>query len=188
MTTPPQTAAGIVGREPLPVTGIPVLETERLRLRPFHAEDFEPLARLNADPDFMRYFGRALRAGESWRQLAMFIGHWQLKGFGFWAVEDKASGRFIGRIGCHEPAGWPGFEVGWGLDLAFWGQGLATEGGRAALAYAYDLVGAREVISVIHPDNAASIRVAEKLGARYERRMDLDGQPVLIYLHRDPRG
>ncbi len=181
-------AAAVVGREPLPVTSIPVIETARLILRPFRAADFEPLAHLNRDPAFMRFFGaRAMSPGESWRKLAMFIGHWQLRGFGFWAVEEKAGGRFIGRIGCHEPEGWPGFEVGWGLDPAFWGRGLATEGGRAALVYAYAMLGVSEVISVIDPDNAASIRVAEKLGARYERRMDLDGQPVLIYRHRDPR-
>ena len=73
------------------------------------------------------------------------------------------------RTGLHNPDGWPGPEVGWTLDRKFWGQGYATEAGRAAIAYAFDVLGWEHIISVIHPENLRSIRVAERLGMRYER-------------------
>ena len=68
-----------------------------------------------ADPDVTRYLadGRPLSRGDAWRQLAMIIGHWELRGFGLWAVEERSSGAFLGRIGCFEPEGWPGFEIGY---------------------------------------------------------------------------
>ena len=79
------------------------------------------------------------------------------------------------------PEGWPGFEVGWTLARAAWGNGYATEGARRALEYAFDELGEEKVISVIHPENAASIRVAEKIGERFDRTQDVRGQKRLIY-------
>lgn len=159
------------------------LETERLLLRPFRAEDLDAYAALCADPEVMRYIGegKTLGRAESWRQMAFFLGHWQLRGFGLWAAEHRATGALIGRIGLHRPEGWPGLEVGWLLGRAWWGQGLATEGGRAALEHAFHRLGADHVVSVIQPGNAASIRVAEKLGERLERREVLNGIEVAIY-------
>ncbi len=159
------------------------LETERLLLRPFREADLDAYARICADPEVMRHMGdgQPLSRPDAWRQMAFFLGHWQLRGFGLWAAEHRATGALIGRIGLHQPEGWPGLEVGWLLGRAWWGQGLATEGGRAALEHAFHRLGAIHVISVIQPGNAASIRVAEKLGERLERHEVLNGIAVAIY-------
>ena len=116
------------------------LETERLKLRMWRESDLDDYAELTADPLVMRYlqpgkppFTRA----DAWRSIAFFMGHWQMRGYGHWAVEEKASGRMIGRIGFLNPEGWPGFEIGWTLARHAWGKGYATEGGRRALDYAF---------------------------------------------------
>ena len=113
--------------------------------------------------------------------MAMFVGHWQLRGFGMWAVEERESERFIGRVGLHQPEGWPGLEVGWMLAPDTWDRGYATEAGRASLEHAWDVLGADHVISVIHPENVQSIRVAERLGEKSEGTHDLNGLEVLLY-------
>ncbi len=158
------------------------IECDRLLLRRFRDEDVEPYARICADEEVMRYVsGRPLTKSESWRQLAMYLGHWQLRGFGPWAATDRADGRLLGRIGLWQPEGWPGLEVGWLLERAAWGRGLATEGARAALACAFEVVGTDAVVSVIHPNNRPSIRVAEKLGERFLRRDKVQGVAVVLY-------
>lgn len=138
---------------------------------------------MSADPEVVRYMGNGQPATrvQAWRAMATFVGHWSLRGYGLWAVEERATGKFIGRIGLWNPEGWLGLEVGWLLDRAWWGRGLATEGARAALDYAFATLGADHVISVIHPENTRSIRVAEKIGERFEREHDFDGNPALIY-------
>ena len=159
------------------------LETERLLLRPFQEQDLDAYARVCADAEVMRFLGdgRALSRTDAWRQMAFFLGHWQLRGYGLWAAVLKETNAVVGRIGLHNPEGWPGLEVGWLLDRAVWGRGLATEGGRAALDFAFTVLKASRVLSVIHPDNARSIGVAERLGERFERRDALNGIEVLIY-------
>ena len=111
---------------------VPTLDTARLRLRPWHDDDLEPYAAMCADPEVMRYMGdgATLSRGDAWRSMAMFVGHWQLRGYGMWAVEERATRPFVGRVGLHRPEGWPGLEVGWMLDRATWGRGYATEAGR----------------------------------------------------------
>ncbi len=159
------------------------LETERLILRNYRLSDFKEHYKLCADPDVMRYLigGRPMSKLEAWRHMASLVGHWELLGYGYFAAEEKATGRFIGRIGFTNPEGWPGFEVGWTIAREFQGRGFATEGGRFLLRYAFDEVGVRHVISVIHPDNTPSIRVAERLGEKFEMRTEIDGMPVLVY-------
>jgi len=157
------------------------LETERLVLRMFRESDLDAYAEMCADPEVMRYIGQPITRAEAWRNLAMVIGHWHLRGYGLWAVEARASGALIGRIGCWRPEGWPGFEVGWMLRRDCWGRGLASEGGRAAMAYAFNERREPHVISVIHPENAASIRVAERLGERLEGRTEVQGVGVRVY-------
>jgi len=112
---------------------------------------------------------------------AMMLGHCELRGYGLWALTRRGDDRMIGRVGFFNPEGWPGFEVGWTLARAAWGNGYATEGARRALAYAFDVLGEETVISVIHPENAASIRVAERIGERFDRTQDVRGQKRLIY-------
>jgi RimJ/RimL family protein N-acetyltransferase len=118
---------------------------------------------------------------EAWRHMASMIGHWYLRGYGLWAVEEKDSGRFVGRIGCVNPEGWPGFEVGWTLKREFWGKGYATEGGRRALEYAFNELHKPHVISLINAENHASIRVAERLGETLEGTATIFGTEVLVY-------
>jgi RimJ/RimL family protein N-acetyltransferase len=165
------------------------IQTERLLLRAWRPDDFEDFARISADPEVMRYIasGQPATRSQAWRAMAVFVGHWSLRGYGLWATEERATGRFIGRIGLWNPEGWPGLEVGWLLDRACWGRGLATEGARAALDYAFTTVGADHVISVIDPQNTRSISVAEKIGERFEREYDLDGNRSLIYGITRPR-
>jgi RimJ/RimL family protein N-acetyltransferase len=163
---------------------IPTLVTERLLLRPFRPSDIDDYAALNTDPEVLRY----LSGGEqpwnrcrAWRHMAFLLGHWQLGGTGTWAVEHRETGAFIGMIGFAEPDGWPGFELAWTLVRRWWGFGYATEGARAALAHAFTVWHKERVISLIHPGNRASIRVAERIGERLLGHADLNGVEMLRY-------
>jgi RimJ/RimL family protein N-acetyltransferase len=162
------------------------LETERLRLRMFREDDLDAYAAMCADPEVMRYLGgKPFSRLESWRHMATILGHWALRHYGMWAVEERLTRQFVGRIGLIDPEGWPGFELGWALARPHWGKGLATEGARAALGYAFSVVRRDHVISLIHPDNHASIRVAQRLGERLEGETDLLGARVHVYgIHR----
>jgi RimJ/RimL family protein N-acetyltransferase len=159
------------------------LETDRLTLRMLRESDLDAYAQMCADPEVMRYLGdgQPLVRPMAWRNLAMMIGHWSLRGYGLWAVEERASGVLVGRIGFWEPEGWPGFELGWVLRRPFWGRGYATEGARAALPFAFTRLGRPHVISLIHPENAASIRVAQRLGECPVGSTEVMGKPALVY-------
>ena len=160
------------------------LETERLVLRMWREDDFEPYARICADPEVMRYLspeGRPLTRAESWRQMAYIVGHWHLRGYGHWAVEEKESGRLVGRLGFLNPEGWPEFEIGWTLARESWGKGYATEGARRALAYAFEELDREHVISLIRPGNEPSVRVAERIGEKREGTTDVLGMEVMVY-------
>ncbi len=163
---------------------IPILETERLRLRPLRGSDFEDYAALYADPEVVRYLGGGPEPwdrGRSWRHMAFQKGHWDLAGIGMWAVEHRETGAFVGLIGFAAPEGWPGFEIAWTLSRRWWRQGYATEGARAALDYAFTILKKDRVISLIHPDNAASIRVAGRIGEKLQGRIQHLGREMLCY-------
>lgn len=162
---------------------IPHIETNRLKLRAFCQNDVGDYLGLVGDAGAMRYIGtgRTLNAEEAWVQIATILGHWQLRGYGLWALEDKQTGDLVGRAGLYNPDGWPGLEVGWALIPRFQGQGFATEAGAAALNFAFGEVGADAIISCIQPGNAPSIAVAERLGQRYVRNDLLQGIRVHIY-------
>ena len=163
---------------------IPILTTERLRLRPFAARDIDDYAELYADRDVLRYLNGGPEPwdrGRAWRHMAFVMGHWQLRGSGTWALEQKETGAFVGVVGFSEPAGWPGLELAWTLARRWWGHGYATEGARAALAHAFDAWRKDRVISLIHPENRASIRVAERLGERLQDRIEHLGREMLCY-------
>ena len=164
---------------------IPVLETERLRLRGLRADDVALFTRIYADTRVVRHLGdgRTLDAGQAWRSCAALAGHWTLRGYGQWIAEEKSSGEVVGRIGLYHPDGWPGLEAGWALAREHWGKGYATEGGEATLRYAFDVVGADRAVSVIHPENLASIRVAEKLGGIREDSVTVVGKEALLYAY-----
>jgi RimJ/RimL family protein N-acetyltransferase len=162
---------------------IPELCTERLLMRPWRESDLDDYAAMSADPAVMRYIGQGkpVDRAEAWRAIALFVGHWALRGFGLWAVELREGESFVGRVGLWQPEGWPGLEVGWVLARSHWGHGYATEAGDAAIQFAWDVVGAAEVISLIQPDNSASRRVAERLGMQLRGRQILGTIEVLVY-------
>ena len=158
------------------------IETERLTLRMFREADFEEYFLICSDPEVMRFLGgKPFNRMETWRHMACILGHWQLRGYGHWAVEEKATGKLVGRIGFMNPEGWPGFELGWTLGRAFWGRGYATEGARRALEYGFNELDHKHIISLIHPENKNSIHVAERLGEQVEGKTELLGHDVLIY-------
>ena len=144
---------------------VPVIETERLRLRALGPEDVAPITAFYAS-DRSRFVGGLMTAEESWRALAVEIGHWTLRGYGRFAVVEKTSGRLAGVIGPWSPEGWPEPEIGWDLMEGFEGQGYATEAGRAALDHVYDTLGWPTAISLVADGNDASAAVALRLGAR----------------------
>jgi RimJ/RimL family protein N-acetyltransferase len=163
---------------------IPTLETERLRLRSLRGSDLDDYAALYADPEVLRYLGSGPEPwdrGRCWRHMAFLRGHWDLAGAGMWAVEQRETGAFVGMIGFAAPEGWPGFELAWTLARRWWGRGYATEGAREALAFAFEILEKDRVISLIHPRNAASIRVAERIGERLQDRIHHFGREMLRY-------
>ncbi len=161
---------------------VPELPTDRLRLRAYRESDLSAFAEMMADPDVARYLASGtLSRADAWRQLALFIGHWVLRGYGLWAVEEVATGRFIGRIGCWYPEGWPALEVGYGLARHAWGHGYAREAAAAALTYAREVIKPPEIVSIIRPDNRRSIRVAESLGATAGETIEFAGGLSVLY-------
>ncbi|MGZ5062077.1 MAG: GNAT family N-acetyltransferase [Usitatibacter sp.] len=165
-----------------------VLETPRLVMRQLRESDWDPLALMYADPDVMRFIGTGvtLNREETWRSIANMLGHWQLRGFGMWALEIRETGEIAGRAGFIEPPGWPGFELGWLLGKPYWGKGYATEAARAALRHGFDAMGRERIVSFIRPGNAPSIRVAERLGETLAGEIELLGAKSLVYEIRRP--
>jgi RimJ/RimL family protein N-acetyltransferase len=159
------------------------IETERLILRMLREADLDGYAEMCGDPLVMRHIGdgKPLSRPESWRNLALMLGHWQLRGYGLWALEERGTGQFVGRLGFWNPEGWPGFEVGWMLRRAYWGKGYATEGARAVLRVAFTQMQQSQVLSLIHPDNEASVRVALRLGERLQGPIELFGRSAQVY-------
>ena len=144
----------------------PVLETERLILRPPALADFEAWVAFMADEQAARYIGGAQPRSFVWRGMMAMAGAWALHGFAMFSVIERSSGQWIGRLGPWQPDGWPGTEVGWGLVRAAHGQGYATEGATAAIDWAFDRLGWRDVIHCIDPANLPSQKVAQRLGSR----------------------
>lgn len=152
---------------------IPTLETERLILRSPQPEDFEPWTEFLADAEAQRFLGGAQSRSLAWRQICVMTGAWTIRGFSMFSVIEKATGRWVGRLGPWQPEGWPGTEVGWGLVRDCWGKGYATEGAAAAIDWAFDALGWTEVIHTIEPANVNSQKVAERLGSRILRQVVL---------------
>ena len=148
-----------------------IIETERLILRPIDAErDFDEWAVSMADENTVRYLGtQAMSRAEAWRSMAAAIGHWAIRGYGFFSLELKATGEWVGRVGPWFPEGWPGPEVGWTISPNHLRKGYAAEAARASIDFAFDTLGWEDVIHVIMEGNEPSLRLAEKLGSRFIR-------------------
>jgi RimJ/RimL family protein N-acetyltransferase len=159
-----------------------VLRTERLLLRAWRDEDLAPFAALNADPAVREHFPSILSRGESDAAARRIRVEMEREGYGLWAVEIPGGAPFVGFVGLAVPsfqaAFTPCVEIGWRLARDVWGRGLATEGARAAAAFAFEQLGLAELVSMTTPANQRSRRVMEKLGMRRDPADDFD-HPLL---------
>lgn len=144
------------------------IETGRLILRPIAPEDVEAHCAMMAEPEVARFLtpaGKPRTKAEEWRAFATLLGHWQIRGFGFFSVVEKSSGEWAGRVGPWMPEGWPAIECGWAIAPRHWGKGYAPEAAVAAIRWTFarfpDLA---RIISIIDPANANSQAVARKIG------------------------
>lgn len=144
------------------------IETNRLILRPLAPDDAESHMAMMADPEvaaFLTDEGKPQSRMDRWRQFASYLGHWQIRGFGFFAVEEKETGDWVGRVGPWMPEGWPGIECGWSISSDYWGRGYAPEAAVASIKWIFDqFPDLTRIISVIDPKNANSQAVAAKIG------------------------
>jgi RimJ/RimL family protein N-acetyltransferase len=166
---------------------IPTLETERLRLRPYRLSDFDAYAAMWADPAVVRFIGGVpFTREQSWTRFLRQIGLWHHLGFGFFALEDKATGVFAGECGFHdlkraiEPSLEGTMECGWGLTAPMQGRGLAEQAMRAAIGWAGEHATAGRLTAIIDPGNGASLHVAEKLGFAEFARSTYGGHPIVL--------
>jgi RimJ/RimL family protein N-acetyltransferase len=144
------------------------IETERLLLRPLAPEDCEAHIAMMLDPAVAAMLsptGGPQPRHDLWRQFASYLGHWDIRGFGWFSVEEKKTGAWVGRVGPWMPEGWPGLECGWSIARPYWGQGYAPEAAVAAIKWTFDqFPELPRIISVIAPANANSQAVARKVG------------------------
>ena len=168
---------------------VPILETPRLRLRGHCLDDFVHSAAMWADPVVTRFIGgQPLTEEEAWTKFLRYTGHWALLGYGYWVVEEKAAGNFVGEIGFADykrdlqPSlkGVP--EIGWVLASQTHGKGYATEAVRAAVAWGDAHFQSARTACIIAPENLASIRVAVKCGYAETQPTTYKGWPTLMYV------
>jgi RimJ/RimL family protein N-acetyltransferase len=149
---------------------IPEVETDRLLMRAWRGEDVEPMTAINSDPEVAPWLG-AIDPSRTKERITAWLNHWSRFKFGLWAVEERESGKFIGRVGLMRHDDWTASahdaEVGWTLAQSAWGRGYATEAARAALGWAQARPQLNAIISITKPDNVRSRRVMEKLGLAY---------------------
>ncbi len=168
-----------------PAAPVPEVDTARLRLRPFEQHDLDAYAAMCADEEVMRYIGTGQVIGPevAWRHMALFLGSWALLGYGMWALEERATGRLLGRVGYLHPPEWPACELGWLLARDAWGRGYAFEAATAAREHGRHHLGLDDLISLIRPDNRRSIRLAERLGCTLDGRIDFMGAEIERFRH-----
>jgi RimJ/RimL family protein N-acetyltransferase len=171
----------------LPGPSVPVLTTPRLVMRGHTAADLTAAAAMWAEPSVARHIGgMPSTQEETWARILRYAGLWTLLGFGYWLVEERATGRFVGEVGLAdfhrdlEPALGDAPEAGWVLHPDHHGRGLATEALRAALAWADARLPARRSVCMIAPENAASLRVARKCGFVAFARTSYKGAPTVL--------
>ena len=166
----------------------PTIETERLLLRGHRLEDLADCTRMWGNPDVVRYIGaKPFSREEVWARLLRYAGHWQWMDFGFWALQEKATGVFAGELGFAEfkreidppSEGMP--EAGWVLAPEAQGKGYATEAVRAATAWGDVHLGSKRTVCLIHPENSKSIRVAGKCGFKEFQRTSYRGEPATVF-------
>jgi len=161
---------------------IPVVETADLTLRGYRDSDFEAFASFAASPR-SRFVGGPQARWDAWKSFMAGIGHWVLRGYGMWMLEHRESGDVAGRVGVICNDGWHEPELAWHVYDGFEGRGLAYQGSLAARDYAAERLGLDGLMSYIDAANRRSIRLAERLGCRFEREAELLGKPCQIWRH-----
>lgn len=149
------------------------ITTDRLSFRAWREDDFEAMAKYFSDSKAVHFLGGTKSAEEVWRLLAAYLGHFQLKGYSYMAIQERESHALVGSIGLWNSAPWPELELGYWLFPAYQGKGYAFEGARAAQDYAFFTLKRRTLVSYISAENKASICLAEKLGGTYEKDIPL---------------
>jgi RimJ/RimL family protein N-acetyltransferase len=164
------------------------IDTPRLVLRLPEASDVNAFMEIHEEPEVIErkqvtLVGPVGSLTNGWRAVAVMVGHWHLRGYGQWAVLEKGSGQVIGCVGLYNPAGWPGIDLSWIIQRSHRGNGYAVEACRAALEWAWEATDIDHIISLIAPHDLRSIRVAERIGERFERPEadPVSGEPVHIY-------
>jgi RimJ/RimL family protein N-acetyltransferase len=162
---------------------IPEIETARLRLRGFSPEDLDALCQVFGDPEVMKYIsGGKPRTREATREgLLRSIEGWRKRGFGLWAVVEKASGRMVGYCGLTYLEDTPEIEVAYGLAQFAWGKGFASEAAWASLEFGFNELKLERIVAVVNPSNLASRRVLEKLGMKYTKNVRHYGADLMYY-------
>jgi len=159
------------------------MATFRLVLRPFTEGDVDALHQIYAEKDVLRYFPRTdpRPREEVCEQVLGQIAHWDEHGYGWWAVEPRSERKLIGWSGLQYLPDTDEIEVAYCLAKPFWGKGMATEAARAGLRFGFEELGLDSIVAIVHPDNAASIRVIEKLGMSFVDRSRYFGMDCLRY-------
>jgi ribosomal-protein-alanine N-acetyltransferase len=167
------------------VGACPTIATDRLILRPFRDADTDAYTAMLQTPQVRASVHLPDDVGryDAWLGIAQQLGQWELRGTGQWALEEKATGAFVGRAGMHFPArdDWPGIEIGWSLHPGHWGNGYATEAGAAAVDYAFAHHDVDALYSVILPENTASQAVAKRLGFTLHETRALSHFPSMVH-------
>jgi RimJ/RimL family protein N-acetyltransferase len=165
--------------------------TERLILRQWRASDIADNTAMLGDPLSARFITADRKPVTEpmvgWRNAAIMAGHWVLHGFGMFVVEERLSGKFVGRVGPFYPPVWPGFEVGWGIASEFRGKGYAVEAARAAINWSFATFELDEIVHCIDAENTGSQAVARRLGASHEGETILLGHACDLWVTRRSR-
>ena len=161
---------------------IPSLNTERLLLRAFEKDDLDSFAAMVSNLEVMQratYDGNTMTRTQAWNWLCFMLGHWHMRGFGIWGIEEKSSGELIGRTGLQFWDCFEDVELVWMLAKSAWGKGFASEGARAAIDHGLNTLALPRIVAVIHQENKPSIRLAERLGMEMEK--EVERQEILFY-------
>jgi len=160
------------------------VESDRLILRTFKETDWKDLHQYYSNIETTRFtLGRTLTEGETWRTMASMLGHWTIRGYGPFALEEKKSGKVIGISGLWYPNDWPEPEIKWGLTKLYQGKGYASEAARQVQLMAKEFMPKTSLISLIHSKNEASIRLALSIGCSFEKNIYFRGDDWKIYRH-----
>jgi RimJ/RimL family protein N-acetyltransferase len=164
-----------------------IVETQRLRMRPFCDADFDDLFRLFSEPEVMRFIGQGVRtAGETKQRLDAMIAHWNQYGFGLWALIDRIDNRFVGRCGFGYLHDRQDAELAYALMRPYWGQGLASEAAQKAIEVAFEQFHLPRLLAVADVDNLASQRVLRKLGMSPVGHLQIEGHAAVQFVLENP--